>query len=90
LANGISVLLIALTVLLIGSISVIIINLDFESNKIINPDRSTYSVPDWVKHNAYWWAEDMISDAEFSYAIEYLIDEGIIETKSCEGNCKNE
>ena len=79
--------IITLSVLLIASVSVIIINSDFKTNKIINPDRTTYSIPDWVKHNAYWWSEGMITDIEYSYTIEYLIDEGIIETKKCEGSC---
>lgn len=76
------VIIIALIVLLIGSVSVIIINSDFESNRIINPDRTTYNVPDWVKHNAYWWAEGMISEEEYVYTIEYLINEGIIKVES--------
>jgi len=79
--------IITLSVLLFASVSVIIINSDFKTNEIINPDRITYSVPNWVKHIAYWWAEDMITDEEYSYSIEYLIDEGIIESKQCEGDC---
>lgn len=74
--------IITLSVLLVASVSVIIINSDYKTNKIINPDRITYSIPDWVKHIAYWWAEDMITDEEYFYSIEYLIDEGIIEPKN--------
>ena len=36
-------------------------------------------VPDWVKNNAGWWADNHISDSEFVNAIEFLIKEGIIK-----------
>jgi len=36
-------------------------------------------VPDWVKNNAGWWADTLISDNEFVNAIEFLINEGIIQ-----------
>jgi len=34
---------------------------------------SDKKVPDWVKNNAKWWAEDLIEDADFINGIEYLI-----------------
>jgi len=37
------------------------------------------SVPEWVKNNARWWADGMITDAEYYNAIEWLINEKIIE-----------
>ena len=36
------------------------------------------NVPDWVKNNAGWWAEDQIDDSAFVQGIQYLIREGII------------
>jgi len=36
-------------------------------------------VPDWVKNNAGWWADALISDSEFVNAIEFLIKEGMIQ-----------
>jgi len=36
-------------------------------------------VPGWVKNNAGWWADALISDNEFVNAIEFLIKEGIIQ-----------
>ena len=36
-------------------------------------------VPDWIKNNAGWWADALISDNEFVNAIEFLINEGIIQ-----------
>ena len=35
-------------------------------------------VPDWIKNNAGWWAEGIVSDAEFLSGIEFLIKDGII------------
>ncbi|NWJ77279.1 hypothetical protein HX865_02055 [Marine Group I thaumarchaeote] len=34
---------------------------------------SDKNVPDWVKNNAKWWAEDLIEDTDFINGIEYLI-----------------
>lgn len=79
--------IITLSVLLVATTSILIINADFKNNEILNPDRTTYNIPDWVKHNAYWWGKDMISDTEYAYSIEYMINEGIISIKECIGNC---
>jgi protein-disulfide isomerase len=35
-------------------------------------------VPDWIKNNAGWWADDQIDDGTFIQAIEYLIKNDII------------
>jgi len=35
-------------------------------------------VPEWVKTNAGWWADDQIEDSEFISGIEFLINENII------------
>ncbi|QMU55585.1 MAG: peptidase [Nitrosopumilus sp.] len=35
-------------------------------------------IPEWVKNNAGWWADETISDGEFLSAIEFLIKDGII------------
>ena len=37
------------------------------------------TIPDWIKNNAGWWAEDTISETEFVNAIGFLIKEGIIK-----------
>lgn len=37
------------------------------------------SVPSWIKMNASWWADGIISDIEFLSGIEYLLDENIIQ-----------
>ena len=39
----------------------------------------TESIPSWIKNTVGFWANDQTSDAEFMDAIEYLIQEGIIQ-----------
>jgi len=36
------------------------------------------SVPEWVKNNALWYGQGIISETEFLDAIKFLIEEGII------------
>ena len=36
-------------------------------------------VPDWVKNTAGWWATDTISETEFVNAIEFLVNENIMQ-----------
>ena len=35
-------------------------------------------IPDWVRGNAEWWAQDAIGDSDFVSGIQYLIKEGIM------------
>jgi subtilisin family serine protease len=37
------------------------------------------SIPDWVKNNAGWWAQKLISDEDFASGIQYMIKEGVIQ-----------
>ena len=36
------------------------------------------SIPEWVKNNAKWWSEGIISEADYITSLEYLIQHGII------------
>lgn len=36
-------------------------------------------IPDWVKNMAGWWAEGLVSDAEYAGSLSYLVAEGLIE-----------
>jgi len=36
-------------------------------------------IPDWIKNNAEWWSQSLISDDDFVKGIEYLIGKGIIQ-----------
>ena len=37
------------------------------------------NVPDWVRNNAGWWADGLISDDDFISGIKYLVEKGIIK-----------
>lgn len=43
------------------------------------PGMAYADIPDWIKNSAGWWADEIISDAEFIHAIQYLIQEEIIQ-----------
>ncbi len=36
------------------------------------------SIPDWIKNNAAWWADGVISENEFVQGIQYLIKENVL------------
>ena len=40
--------------------------------------RQSEGIPEWVKNNASWWSERLISQTEFTNGLEFLINEGII------------
>ena len=44
------------------------------------PAADARQVPGWVRTGAGWWADGMISDAEFVSGMEFLVSEGIIRT----------
>ena len=46
---------------------------------LIIPNAFAENVPDWVKNTAGWWATDAISETEFVNAIEFLVNEEIIQ-----------
>ena len=43
------------------------------------------NVPSWVKNTASWWADNLISDNEFVNALEFLINDGIIQVDAVSG-----
>ena len=54
------------------------------SGIILIPNAFAENVPEWIKNNAGWWADDKISEGEFVNAITYLIKVGIIITETNE------
>ena len=38
----------------------------------------TEEIPSWIKNNADWWAQGLISDDDFVTGIQYLVQQGII------------
>ncbi len=36
-------------------------------------------IPSWIKNNANWWSQGLISDDDFVKGIQYLVGQGIIK-----------
>ena len=36
-------------------------------------------IPDWIKNNAGWWADGVITENDFVSGIKYLVEQGIIK-----------
>ncbi len=50
--------------------------LDTSIDKIILEPETV--IPSWIKSNAGWWSQDLISDSDFVLGLQYLITEGIM------------
>ena len=42
------------------------------------------TVPEWVKNNALWYGQGVISESEFLNAIKFLIEEGVLVVETSE------
>jgi NitT/TauT family transport system substrate-binding protein len=40
---------------------------------------TSYSIPQWVKNNARWWAEGSVTDRDFVNGIQYLVQQKILQ-----------
>jgi uncharacterized protein YjbI with pentapeptide repeats len=58
---------------------ILVFSLIFLTSIIITPFAFAENTPDWIKNTAGWWADDMISENEFVNAIQFLVNEGIID-----------
>lgn len=47
-----------------------------------NSNNSESEIPNWVKNNAEWWANDSIDDETFVQGIQFLIKENILQVPS--------
>jgi len=59
-----------------------------QTSFVAPPTASITEIPQWVKNNAEWWADDQIDDESFVSGIQYLINQGIMkipETSSGSG-----
>jgi len=36
-------------------------------------------IPSWIKNNAGWWADGLITEDDFVKGIQYLVEQGIIK-----------
>jgi len=46
------------------------------------PPETTQKIPEWIKNNAGWWANDQIGDSDFVQGIQYLIKNKIMKIPS--------
>jgi len=49
-----------------------------ETAKAVTPG-GTEGIPAWIKNNADWWSQGLISDDDFVKGIQYLVEQGIIK-----------
>jgi len=47
-------------------------------NKIPSTMSNNLKIPEWIKNNALWWADNKISESDFVSGIEFMITNGII------------
>ena len=59
------------------------------SSSITSTPSQTVTIPEWVKNNAAWWADDQIDDNTFANGIEYMIKQGIIVVPATESGEQN-
>jgi len=41
-------------------------------------DTKQYEIPNWIRDNAKWWAEGLITDQDYINGLQYLISQGIL------------
>ncbi len=44
----------------------------------VSPIDDSQEIPGWIKNNADWWANGLISDEDFVKGIQYLVEKGIV------------
>jgi len=62
------------------TLSVLVVLIVVSTIPLVSSDvlRGEFTVPNWVKNTAGWWASDQIPDSAFLQGIQYLIKEGIM------------
>ena len=55
-------------------------NVEVDSKKAIVID-DELGIPKWIQINALWWADDEISDSDFIFGIQFMLEEEIISFK---------
>jgi len=51
-----------------------------QSTKTAEPAQKT--IPKWIRNNAAWWADGIISEKDFVNGLKYLVENGIIKVES--------
>jgi phosphate ABC transporter phosphate-binding protein len=49
------------------------------SVKTTEPKTTESKLPSWIKNNAKWWADGLITDEEYIKALQYLVSQGILK-----------
>ena len=52
------------------------------SGYLVSASAEDFSIPEWVKNNALWWAEGKISEQEYLSSVQFLIEQEIIQVKT--------
>jgi len=60
-----------------GSLSFSVIKTSSEK-PVVKESPTEKTVPEWIKNNADWWSQGLISDDDFVKGIQYLVEQGII------------
>ena len=57
---------------------------DTDNNRVLEfaTTATRTHIPSWIKNNAKWWSEDIISDQTFVSGIQYMIKDGIMVVSS--------
>ena len=66
----------------IGEVESSINSFTLTTNEVVSPQTETTvttQIPIWIKNNAKWWVDGMISDSDFVQGIQYLIKEKIMQ-----------
>ena len=50
-----------------------------QDNQVIASSYSSNEIPSWIKNNAGWWSDDLITEQEFIDGLQWLISNGIIQ-----------
>jgi len=53
-----------------------------ESSILVSPPTNSKEIPTWIKNNADWWGQGLISDDDFLKGIQYLVENRIIIVSS--------
>ena len=63
----------------VDAISFIVTDKSAPKEPVGEATETSAEIPTWVRTNAAWWADDIISEDEFINAIQYLIEKGIMK-----------
>ncbi len=50
-----------------------------QDNQVSASSYSSNEIPEWIKNNAGWWSEDLITEKEFIDGLQWLVNNGIIQ-----------